>query len=170
MLEMTPTQYRDEVAQLAKTNFAKATELAKKIDDPWFQAQAWSHLARYADKPLPFSRKAAKSAAQGRDDYQRSAVRAWEIAALAERKLSLHARRSLTESLELAASVNPVSSRAEALLLLVQAAFKISKQDAVEAAEVFRKACSSSHWRSKRARKHVEMILKEEWPPREFFW
>jgi hypothetical protein len=148
----------------------KATEVANKITDPWFQAQAWSHLARYADKPLPFARKAAKSAANGSDDYQRSAVRAWEIAALAERKLMAHARRSLAEALELAKSVTPASSRAESLVLLVQAAFKISKQDAAEAAEVLREACTSSHWRSKRARKDVDMMLKGERPPREFFW
>src|SRR5215204_1198436 len=167
---MTPTQYRDEVAQLAKTNVPKATEVAKKINDPWFQAQAWSHLARYADEPLPFARKAAKSAAEGNDDYQRSAVRAWEIAALAERKLFEHARRSLAEALEVAASVTPVSSRAESLVLLFQAAFKISKQDAAGAAEVLRNVCTSTHWRSKRALKDVGMMLSGERPPREFFW
>ena len=167
---MTPTQYRDQVAELAKTNVSKATEVAKKIDDPWFQAQAWSHLARYADKPLPFARTAAKSAAQGRDDYQRSAVRAWEIAALAERKRTVQARRSLAEALELAASVTPVSSRAESLMLLFQAAFKISKPDAAEAAEVLRRACPSSHWRAERALKDVEMMLNGELLPREFFW
>jgi len=167
---MTPTRYRDEVAQLAKTNVPKAVEVANKINDPWFQAQAWSHLVRHADKPLPFARKSAKSAAQGRDAYQRSAVRAWEIAALAERKLTVHARRSLAEALDLAVSVTPVSSRAESLALLVQAAFKISKDDALEAAEVLQKACSSDHWRAKRARKDVEMMLSGELPPREFFW
>jgi len=167
---MTPTRCRDQVAQLAKTDVSKATELAKKIDDPWLQAQAWSHLARHADKPLPFAREAAKSAALGRDDYQRSAVRAWEIAALAERKLNEEARNSLAEALELAASVTPVSSRAESLLLLFQAAFKISKHDAEEAAEVLLTVCSSSHWRAERARKDVELMLNGERPPREFFW
>jgi hypothetical protein len=167
---MTPTRYRDEVAQLSKTDVSKAAEVAEKIDDPWFQAQAWSHLARHADKPLPFARKAAKSASKGRDDYQRSAVRAWEIAALAERKLTLQARRSLAEALELAASVTPVSSRAESLLLLFQAAFKISKHDAAEAGEVLRIACSSTHWRAARARKDVEKMLSGESQPREFFW
>ncbi len=166
---MTPTRYRDEVAQLAKTNAPKAIEIAKKIDDPWFQAQAWSHVARYADKPLPFVRKAAKAAAQCRDDYQRSAVRAWEIAALAERNLSSSARRSLAEALELAASVTPISSRAESLLLLFQAAFKISKRDAEEAAEILQVASSSNHWRAKRARATAGMMLNGEVPPREFF-
>jgi hypothetical protein len=167
---MTPTRYRDQVAQLAKTNVAKAAELAEKIDDPWFQSQAWSHLSRRAEKPLPFARKAAKAAAQGRDDYQKSAVRAWEIAALGERNLHLQARRSLAEALELAASITPASSRAEALLLLFQAAFKITRNDAAQAAEILRKACSSSHWRAVRARKNAEMMLKGELLPREFFW
>lgn len=167
---MTPTQYRDQVAPLAKTNLAKATEVANKIDDPWFQAQAWSHLSRYAEKPLLFARKAAKAAEQGHDDYQRSAVRAWEIAALGERKLTVQARRSLTEALELAASVMPVSSGAESLLLLFHSVFKVSKDDAVGAAEVLRKSCTSSHWRAQRACKDVEKILNGEWPPREFFW
>ena len=167
---MTPTRYRDQVAQLAKSDAAKAIEIAEKISDPWFQAQAWSHLARYADKPLQFSRKAAKSAAFGKDDYQRSAVRAWEIAALAERKYNVQARRSLTDAVELAVSVTPVSSRAEALLLLVQAAFKISKQDAVRVAEILQTSCSSSHWRAARARRDVASMLKGEMPPREFFW
>jgi hypothetical protein len=135
---MTPTQYRDRVALLAKTNVPQATEVANKIDDPWFQAQAWSYLAKYAEKPLPFARKAAKAAAQGRDDYQRSAVRSWEIAALAERKLTRQARNSLAEALELASSITLISSRAESLLLLFHAANKISRQDAVNTAEVLK--------------------------------
>jgi hypothetical protein len=167
---MTPTRYRDQVAQLAKSNVTEAAEIAAKIDEPWFQAQAWSYLVRHADKPLPFARKAAKAAAQGRDDYQRSAVRAWEIAALGERNLHLQARRSLAQALELGASVTPASSRAESLMLLFQAAFKISKNAAAEAAEVLQVKCSSSHWRAVRARKHVAMMMNGEMAPREFFW
>jgi hypothetical protein len=167
---MTPTRYRDQVAQLAKTDTAKAAEIAEKISDPWFQAQAWSHVTRYADRPLQFSRKAVKSAARGKDDYQRSAVRAWEIAALAERGYRLQAHRSLTEAVELARTVEQAGSRAEALLLLFQAAFKISKEDASNVAEVLQAASSSEHWRAKRARKDVRMMLNGEMPPREFFW
>ncbi len=166
---MTPTLYRDQVAHLAKTNVAKAIEIAEKIQDPWFQAQAWS-LTRYADKPLTYSRKAAKSAAQGKDEYQRSAVRAWEIAALAERKCDLQARRSLNEAVELAVSIPQISSRAESLMLLFQAAFKLSNEDADSVAEVLQSSCPLTHWRAKRARKDAAKMLTGEWPPREFFW
>jgi hypothetical protein len=167
---MTATKYRDQVAQLAKTDAIRAAEIAGKIRDPWFQAQAWSHLARYADDPLRFSRKAAKSASQAKDDFERSAVRAWEIAALAERGFHGHAHKSLTEAVELAVIATPDGSRAESLLLLFQAAFKISNGDAVTVAQALDRSCSSTHWRSKRARKDVEKMLSGEMPPREFFW
>ncbi len=167
---MTPTRYRDQVAQLAKTNVAKAVEIAEMIQDPWFQAQAWSHLTRYADDPLPFSRKAAKTAIRGKDEYQRSAVRAWEIAALAERNYGLQARRSLTEAVELAVLIPQISSRAESLMLLFQAAFKLSKFDATSVADVLHSSCPPTHWRAKRARKIAANMLKGDIPPREFFW
>jgi hypothetical protein len=166
---MTPTRYRDQVAQLAKTDAAKAAAIAEKISDPWFQAQAWAHVARYAQRPLQYSRKSVKSAARGKDNYQRSAVRAWEIAALAERGYEMQARRSLSEAVELARTVEQAGSRSEALLVLFQAAFKISNEDARRTAEVIQAASSSSHWRSKRARKDVELMLNGDLRPREFF-
>ncbi|MGD9587354.1 MAG: hypothetical protein AB7Q37_09065 [Pyrinomonadaceae bacterium] len=167
---MTPTQYRDQVAKLARTDPRKGNEIGKKIDDPWFQAQAWSHLARWADRPLPFARKAAKAAAETKDDYQRSAVRAWEIAALAERQLSVQARRSLREAVDVAVSVTPIGSRAESLFLLFQAAFKISAEAAATVSEAFDTSCNATHWRVVRARKEMVRMLNGEMPPREFFW
>ena len=168
---MTPTQYRDKVGQLAKTDHAKAVALADEIRDPWFRSQALSHLARYAESsPLPFARKAAKSAAGCKDDYQRSAVRAWEIVALAERDCLTQARRSLEEAVELAKSVDPISSRAESLILLLQAASSISEHDAANVAEILEKACATDHWREKRARLMAKRILSGNTPPRQFFW
>jgi hypothetical protein len=167
---MTPTIYRDQVTQLAKSDPAKAFGIAKKISDPWFQAQAWSHLARWDDDPLRFAHHAAKSAAKTKDDYQRSAVRAWEVAALAERGYHDQACRSLTEAVELAASAAPLPSRAEALFLLFQAAFKISTDEAAKVADVLNASCVPTHWRVKRALKDAASMLSGGMPPREFFW
>lgn len=168
---MTPTKFRDQVAIFAKTEPEKGAEIAKKIVDPWFQAQAWSHLARWTDDPLRFSRHAAKSATKTKDDYQKSAVRAWEVAALAERGYHEQARRSLREAVNLAVSVTPIPSRAEALFLLFQSAFKISKDDATKVAQVLITSCSTlTHWRAKRALKDATLMLNDEVPPREFFW
>lgn len=167
---MIPTILRDQVAELAKTDESKAAETAGVIHDPWFQAQAWAHVARYAADPLRFARKAATAAANTKDDYQKSAVRAWEIAALAEREYTSQARQALTEAVVLAAKAEPIGSRAEALLLLFQSAFKISKKDAAKVAGVLESSCSSTHWRTKRATKEIGKMLMGEMPPREFFW
>jgi hypothetical protein len=167
---MTPTKYRDQVAKLAKTDPEKGIEISKKIVDPWFQAQAWSHLTRWADNPLRFSRHAAKSATKTKDDYQKSAVRAWEVAALAERGYQDQARKSLKEAVDLAASVSPLPSRAEALFLLFQSAFKISNDEAMKVEQVMISSCTQTHWRVKRALKEASLMLKHEVPPREFFW
>ena len=167
---MTPTIYRDQVADLAKTDPKKGIEIVKKISDPWFQAQAWSHLARWANEPLRFARHATESAIKTKDDYQKSAVRAWEVVALAERGYHEQAREALKEAVELAASVTPLPSRAESLLLLFQAAFKISKDDAARVTEVLNASCAPTHWRAKRALKEAASMLSGEMPPREFFW
>jgi len=167
---MTPTQYRDKVAQLAKTDESKAAEIAERIPDPWFQAQAWAHVARYAADPRRFARKAEKAAAKTKDNYQRSAVRTWEIAALAERGYSSQARDALAEAVELARTAEPEASRAESLILLLQAAFKVSDEDAADVAVVLKSSCVSTHWRTVRARKYAAEMLNGEMRPREFFW
>ena len=168
---MTPTQLRDEVSQLAKTDHPKAIEVAGHITDPWFRTQAFSHLARYAESdPLLFARRAATAAAECKDDYQRSAVRAWEIVALAERDYLSEARRSLGEAVKLAKTVEPVSSRAEALFLLLNAAFSISKSDAVVVGEILERSCVTEHWRGRRARRDAKRMLDGQTPPRPFFW
>ena len=102
---MNPTFDRDQVAQLAKTDTAKAVEVATQITDPWFEAQAWAYLVRYSKTPIEFSIKAAEAALRTKDEYQRSAVRAWEIAALAEREYYSQASAALAEAVELAATI-----------------------------------------------------------------
>ncbi len=168
---MTPTEYRDEVSRLAKTNDAKAVDLTKKVDDPWFRAQAYAQLCRHAvSNPLHFAREAAKTAAECKDDYQRSAVRAWEIVALAERGYEKEARKSLEEAVAVARSAIPASSRAESMLLLLHSAFWISKQDGQDVAMILADVCGGSHWREKRARREARRLLSGETPPRGFFW
>ena len=167
---MTPTTYRDQVAELAVSDPEKGVEIARKITDPWFEAQAWAHLARHSSTPLKFSNKASEAAARTKDDYQRSAVRAWEIAALAERDHRTQARTALTQAVELASTIEHQGSRSEALLLLLQAAAKISKEDAAVVAEVIRSTCDSSHWRGQRAVNYASKMIDGEWLPREFFW
>lgn len=169
---MGATRQRDHAATLAKSNPRQALELARKVTEPWFRAQALAWAARYAvDDPVAIAAEAARAARAGDDAYKQTAVRAWEIAALAERGCLTEARKSLREALAQANSVTPASSRSEALMLLLQAAFKIGRDEASEAHETLRALCApDGHWRCQRALRESTKMLSGEMPAREFFW
>lgn len=157
---------------LAKTDPGKALIQARKIQEPWFRAQALAWVTRYNDAdPVAIASEVTKAARECENDYQKSAVRAWEIAALAERDFKAEARKSLSEALALAKSVEPISSRSEALLLLLQAAMRIGRNEAMSAFEILKQSCpSDSHWRCKRAVRGGEKMISGEVEARSFFW
>lgn len=169
---MSATLQRDQVASLARSDPRKALEKARKISEPWFRAQALSWVARFTDKdPPPIASDAARAAADCDDDYKKAAVRAWEIAALGERGCTSKARKALGEALTLTKSVKPISSRSEALFLLLQAAFTIGREEANRVHELLRASCPpDEHWRCKRAIRDGEKLLLGELEPRPFFW
>lgn len=169
---MSPTEQRDRVQALAKSRPREALQQARQVGDPWFRAQALSWVARFTeDDVVAIAAEAAKAAAQGSDNYQQSAVRAWEIAALAERNHIQEARKRLHEVLAIARHVEPASSRSEALLLLLQAAAKIAHEDADSVYEVMRQSCQpEEHWRCKRALRDGARMVAGELQARPFFW
>ena len=169
---MSATLQRDHAQTLAKSNPKKALDLARKVSEPWFRSQALSWVARFTDgDPVSVASEAAQAACECEDDYKKSAVRAWEIAALAERGCTREARKSLSEALALGKCVEPISSRSEALLLLLQAAFKISRDEAERVYADLRASCPvDEHWRCKRAVRDGGKMLSGELEPRPFFW
>jgi hypothetical protein len=171
-LAMSPTEQRDQATSLAKDDPREALMLARHVSDPWFRAQALSWVARFTDAdPVAIAEEAAKAAVAGRDNYQQTAVRAWEIAALAERQCAAEAKRRLFSVLETADNIEPVSSRSEALLLLLQAAAKISADDAAKVYEVIQATCQpDEHWRCKRALQDAAKMIAGERQCRNFFW
>ena len=79
---MSATEQRDQTSEIAKQNPSKALEKARGIRDPWFKAQALSWVARFTDgDSVAIAREAANAASDCDDQYKRTAVRAWEIAA-----------------------------------------------------------------------------------------
>jgi hypothetical protein len=169
---MSATSERDPVNSLAKSDSRKALAKARGIDEAWFRAQALAWVARFADEdPRGIAREAAKAAGECDDAYKRSAVRAWEIAALAEREFKAEARESLGEAVALGEEVTPISSRSEALYLLLQAACRIGAKEAKGVYEVLVAACPvEAHWRCKRAVRDGGKIIAGELKPRVFFW
>jgi hypothetical protein len=169
---VSATLQRDHACTLAKSNPKKALAQARKVNEPWFRAQGLSWVARFTDgDPVAVACEAAKAAQECEDDYKKSAVRAWEIAALAERGCTREARKSLSDALALGKCVEPMSSRSEALLLLLQAAFRISRDEAERVYEILRASCPvDEHWRCKRAVRDGGRMLSRELEPRPFFW
>jgi len=169
---MSATLQRDQASRLAKSNPKKALDTARKVNEPWFRAQALAWVARFSDgDTVSIASEAAKAAGECGDDYKKSAARAWEIAALAERGCLSEARKHLSEVLKRAKDVRPASSRSEALLLLLQAAFKIGRKEAEKVYETLRTSCSpDDHWRCKRAIRDGGKMVSGELEPRPFFW
>ena len=169
---MNATQQRDLASALAKSDPKKALDQARKVNEPWFRAQGLSWVARFTDgDPIAVACEAAKAARECEDDYKKSAARAWEIAALAERDCTRDARKSLSDALALGKCVEPASSRSEALLLLLQAAFRIGRDEAERVYEILKVSCPvDEHWRCKRAVRDGGRMLSGELEPRAFFW
>jgi len=169
---MSATLQRDQATTLAKSNPQRALAKAKIVSEPWFRAQALAWVARFTDSdPIAVAKLAAKAASDCDDDYKRSAVRAWEVAALAERKESNHAERSLKAAVAIGEGVQPISSRSEALFLLFQAAFAIGRKQAEWVCGRLDATCpEEEHWRCKRSRRDAHQILEGGSQPRPFFW
>lgn len=169
---MSATLQRDHANTLAKSNPKKALAQARKVNEPWFRAQALSWVIRFTDSdPIAVASEAAKAARECEDDYEKSAVRAWEIAALAERACTKEARKSLNDALTLAKCVEPISSRSESLFLLLQAAFRIGRDEARQVYEILTVSCPvNEHWRCKRAVRDGGKMISGELQPRPFFW
>lgn len=144
---------------------------AHRFTDPWFLTQELARVARHTeDDPLPIAAQAAKAALECKDEYQRSSVRAWEIAALAQRGHAAQARKSLDEALATARTASPVSSRSEALMLLLHAAFWIGREDALKVYEQMKATCpAEEHWRCKRNLRDGEKLISGDQKPRRFF-
>lgn len=169
---MSATSERELAINLAKDHPSDALKRAREVSEPWFRAQALSWVARFTNgDPVAIASEAALAAGEADDGYQKYAVRAWEIAALAERNHILEARKRLSTILPALKNVEPASSRSEALLLLLQAGAKIANEDAEQVYEVMKTSCRpEEHWRCKRALRDGAKMISGTLQPRPFFW
>jgi hypothetical protein len=168
---MSASLKRDQAIALARVSPGKALVKAKEIGEPWYRAQALSHVGRRVEgDALVVFRMAAKAAAECDDDYKRSAVRAWEIAGLAERQLVAEARKALGAAVKAAEGVLPFSSRSEAIFLLFNAAFAIGREEAGWVLEVLELVCpEGEHWRCRRALRDARVMMDGRSRARDFF-
>jgi hypothetical protein len=168
----TPLSPNHRLHPHPRSDPARALAVADSVSVPWYRAVAMAWAARFTDAdPVAIARLAAEAAANGIDAYQRSAGRAWEIVALADRHHPDLAELALHEAVAIAEGIQPISPRSEALLLLFQAACYLGPNHAKWVAGRFHTICpEAKHWRAKRARREIHRILAGESQPRLFFW
>jgi hypothetical protein len=122
---MNPTHERGHAENLAGHDPLKALNLARRVSDPWYRAQALSYVAwRTPEKCVEIAQEAATSAANASTLFERTAVRVWEIEALARCGYESEAINSLEESVESAVQIEPPSARSECLFRLLEASFR----------------------------------------------
>ncbi|MBN1511577.1 MAG: hypothetical protein JXB13_06145 [Phycisphaerae bacterium] len=129
-------------------------------------------MARFSEhQTLQLAREAEKAAADCKDEYQQTAALAWVVAALAECDLKNEAKRVLHVAMDQATHVTPAASRAEALILLLQAGMSLGTDCVQPIADKLDSSCGQDvHWRCRRAIKHAQQFLAGEITPRPFFW
>jgi hypothetical protein len=162
---LSNTNDRDLACRTAPKDPERALDFARRIPDEWFRAQALACVARHAPDKLVerLADESLRSAQEAGDLYRTVAVSAWPIRALIERERSSAAKRALLAMLELVPQVQPVSSRAEALVLLWQAVFPGGKEfRSVIWASIARHCEPDGHWRAARLYACVVWTLATE--------
>jgi hypothetical protein len=165
VFQMSSTRDRDLACRTAPRDPERALDLARRIPDDWFRAQALACVARHAAEPLVerLAEESVRSARQAKEPYRTAAVTAWPIRALIERGRAGPARRILAESLALLPQVQPVSSRAEALMLIWEAVFPAGRELRRLTLEAIARHCDpDAHWRAARLYSTVVCTLAGE--------
>jgi hypothetical protein len=127
---MAGSSDRDRAINLAKSGSPKAPQAARDISDPFMRCQALAWTARFATSDgsaLKLAREAAAAAAAASDAFQAVAGVAWPVGALIERGLTRDAEALLRTATNQATGITSVTSRIDALHLLLQAAWNASE-------------------------------------------
>ncbi|MCA8941353.1 MAG: hypothetical protein KDB80_02230 [Planctomycetes bacterium] len=124
------TELRDQAAMLASQDTGNAEAVAKRIEDPWYRAQALAWVLRYAPRREieRLAQRAMDAAAACDDPYQQAGSAAWTIRALLERGQRDLALTMLEIALTAVPRITQSSSRSDALFLLYQAGFDASDE------------------------------------------
>jgi len=146
---------RNQLSLLAKTDFSAALELATSMAGTRERIQSLGWVLRYAPaKQVPSVLDSALDVARSpHDDYYEPAMAlAWPLRALHETDNASLMPATVSVAVELARNVSPTSSRAECLILLLQAAFPAGMRTVDPVIDTLLTHCAGDdHWRVVRA-------------------
>lgn len=157
---MSATTERDIAMRIAKTNFKKALSLARKVSESWFRCQALAGVARFAPDEQVVSTvgEAIAAALTATDSYKRVAATAWPLRALIERNQEQKAIQFLPDLLARSAQIENPVSRSDALFLLWEAVFPVTRQARKSVLDALVKSCTG-HWKADYILRQVVLII-----------
>lgn len=161
---MNDSSLRDRATHLAQTDSAAAETAAAEVGDPWYRAQAYAWVARYAadDELIRLAKESMDAAGSCDDPYQQAAACAWVVRALLERGQRDVALQMLELAMHAVPRISSTHRRSEALFLLYQAAFAAS--EGIRRSLVFALAEAhdqSDHWRAARNFRDALVMVRD---------
>ena len=146
-----PASGRGLVIKKAQLDNEQALKYARKIEEPWYRAQALAWVARYAPvgKVEAIAQEALEVGAEDGDPYGVVAVSAWPIRALIERQREQLVEPAIPRLLAVSDRIEHPVSRLEALFLLWQAVYPIGGEMRWQVQEKFVAACrDADSWKA----------------------
>ena len=145
----------------------KALDLARRVSDPWYRAQALSFVAwRIPEKCVVIAQEAATAAACASTLFERNAVRTWEIEALARCGYMNEAKNSLEEAVGSAMLIDLQSARSECLLRLLEASLRFGDSVFLPLYSRLISSCDPpEHWRCAMNLKHARQLKAGDYTP-----
>lgn len=161
------TQQRDQACKTAKTDPIKAVEIAREIADPWFACQAMTRAARHSSDDTfdKLVEEAFRVSQKSTDLFQVVAVSAWPIRAMIDRGRVGKIDSILYSLLELAKAIEPLSSRSEALFLLLQSVYPVGAQSRLLVVRAIAEASTPTvSWRQARNLRDTILMIWNDHP------
>lgn len=162
---MSATDERERAVRLARTDFRRALELARKVSQPWFRCQALAWVARFAPESevVRIVQEALRAVSHAEDPYRKVVPAAWPIRALIERGHGRRAAALLPNLIEASGRIGHPVSRIEALLVVIQAAWPLGASTRAGVREALIAACrAASSWRAGRALRDLALMVAAE--------
>lgn len=158
---MASVDGRGEVSRIAPRDWTKALDRARTIPDGWYRAQALATVAEHAPdaRVLDILNEAVKAANACHDEYGMVAVLSWPLQVAFKRGRIAFAERERDRAIELAASVEPLASRAYALQCLWGGCYSGGSRYATPVWQAILSLCHPDRsWRAARLYRHIADI------------
>ncbi len=164
---MASVDGRRRVSDLAPADWSRALEIARKIPDGWYRAQALATIAQHAPESgvLDILNEAVKAADTCHDEYGMVAVRSWPLQVAFARGRVSFGESERDRAIALAPQIEPLASRAFALQSLWGGCYIGGPQHAKPVWDAILRLCPPDRsWRAAQLYRHIAEVLEARGP------